>query len=199
MKLSAIILAAGKGRRIAELGDKPLLILNDKSFLEIIIEKISHAGFLPIIVITNHKLYERLRNLNIGDIAMVINPTPDMGMISSIHCGMDCLPPDSSGFLLHPVDYPLVKATTYTQLHEKHEQAPHHIIIPIHEHKNGHPMIFPADTFDQLRRAPLEIGARYIVRQKTNSIAKIRVNDPGVLLNINTAELYRLYCSKNDG
>lgn len=194
MELSGIILAAGTGRRIAELGDKPFLILHDRSFLETIIDKLSGSVYHPVIVVTNEMLIDRIRNIVPGHVNVILNPRPESGMLSSLHCAMQMLPSKCSGFLLHPVDYPLVAATTYAKLSAVHSAMPDRILIPVFNDRGGHPMIFPADAFDLLKNAPLDVGARHVVQMYPDIVHRIVVDDRGILLNINTPDMYRKFC-----
>ena len=193
MKTAAIILSAGRGSRVASLGDKPFLKIEGKTFLEISFEKARRAGFQPIVIVTNQELFSKIENLKLNA-EIVVNPHPEMGMLSSLHCGLSILDMDVTGFLLNPVDYPLVKQTTFHKLWELHQQEPDCIIKPLHQNKTGHPVIFPSAMFEDLRNASLNEGARSVVKKYPQLVRTVEVDDPGILININTPELYQKYC-----
>jgi len=197
MKTTAIILAAGKGKRLAALGPKPLLKIDNTTFIEMITTKIVEAGFDDIIVVTNKYLAHSIKNLVDESIRIVINQKPEAGMLSSLQCGMEVMHVYSSALLLQPVDFPLVRSRTYKKLLKAHHENCRHIIIPAYAGRRGHPVIFPANTFDQLMNAPLSQGARYVVRQKSNSIMELNVTDSATIVNINTPDVYAAYCTKN--
>jgi len=192
---AAIILSAGKGERLSTLGDKPFLTCNGKTFLENIFFKIQKAHFKPIILVTNEQLAPKISLLNLsGELA--INPNPEKGMLSSLICGLNQFDNSVSGFLLHPVDFPLVKQETYQRLAECYQIKQNYIIKPTYQNRSGHPVIFPGTVFDDLKKAPLSRGARYVLTKYPDLIHELPVDDAGILLNINTVELYRQYCGQ---
>ncbi len=194
MRTSALILAAGRSERMASLGMKPLLPFRKKTFIECIHEKIIDAGFQPVVIITNFNLHHDIHVLSLRA-EIIVNPHPELGMLSSLRLGIERLNSASSGFLLQPVDFPLVKTDTYKRLKEAHEKSPDQIIRPAYGSQSGHPVIFPANVFDDFRMAPLAQGARYIINKYSHCIIDIDVDDPGILVNINTPELYFEHCS----
>lgn len=192
-RIAAIILAAGSGNRIAELGPKPLLKNTGKAFIEISYSHSKRVGCSPIVIVTNHKLFSKLAVFQF-DAQMIINPVPEQGMLSSIWCGLAALPKNVSGFFLVPIDFPLVKLSTFERMKYIHHIYPEAIIRPEYNHKTGHPVIFPVHLFDELKRASLDGGARSIVRKYHYLCKDVRINDPGILININTIDLYEKYC-----
>ena len=192
MHTAVIILAAGKGERVATIAAKPFLKFQGKSFLEISVEKAQKADFDSIIVVTSKLLVHRVKYLNLN-IEVVVNLRPEMGMLSSIHCGLDCLHKSTTGFLLNPVDFPLVEQKTYHKLWESHQNEKDCIIKPVYKGKAGHPVIFPAVVFNDLKKAPLNKGAKFVLQQHPNLIRELEVDDPGILININTPEVYNKY------
>lgn len=193
MKSAAIILSAGKGSRVASLGEKPFLKIEDKTFLEVAFEKAQRAGFQPIVIVTNQELFDKIENLKL-DAEIVVNPHPERGMLSSLHCGLSLLDAEVTGFLLNPVDYPLVEQTTFHKLYELHQKELDCIIKPIYQNKTGHPVIFPSVVFEDLRNASLSEGARSVVKKYPQLVQIVEVDDPGILININTPGMYQKYC-----
>ncbi len=193
MNLAAIILAAGYGKRVASLGAKPLLTCGGKTFLEMIVEKATRVNIEPIIVVTNNLLEKRVYNLQIAA-HIVINPKPEQGMLSSLVCGLQAVPKQATGILMNPVDFPLVEIATYKAMKKLHEQNASHIIKPVYKEKSGHPVIFPRHLFIELENAPLEQGARFVVGKFSHLIKIFATADQGIVLNINTPEMYEKWC-----
>ena len=193
MNLVAIILAAGFGKRVASLGSKPLLRCGGKTFVELIVEKLLRVNNHSIIIVTNRTLDEKIRNLKLPA-RIVINPNPERGMLSSLVCGIKIVPNMASGIVMNPVDFPLVKTATYQEMKKLHEQNSNHIIKPVYQGKSGHPVIFPQNLFAALEDAPLDQGARFVVRKFSHLIKTMDTSDQGIVLNINTPEMYKKWC-----
>jgi molybdenum cofactor cytidylyltransferase len=95
------------------------------------------------------------------------------------------------------VDHPLVSEDTYSLLIHTADKLPDSIIIPEFEGKNGHPVCFGKCFFPELLAAPLDQGARYVVRRNRDRIQKVAVNDPGIIRDIDTIDDYERYIGKN--
>jgi molybdenum cofactor cytidylyltransferase len=108
-----------------------------------------------------------------------------MGPLSSIQIGLAALD-GVSAVIIHPVDHPEVSLQTISRLKNGHLAHPACILIPCFAGKRGHPVLFPSKFFPDLRKAPLEIGARHVVHRYPGSTMLIEVNDPGILINVNT-------------
>jgi CTP:molybdopterin cytidylyltransferase MocA len=189
----AIILAGGLGERLQAVGLKPFLFYKKKSFLQIVVDNVSSIKLNPVAIVTNDIFYEKIIEQNFPG-RILINPHPEHGMLSSILIGLREIGSSCSGVFLCPIDYPLVQQATYHKLLLAHQSDPEKIIKPACNDQPGHPIVFPATLFQSLRDAPQELGARFVTRQFVHFIKTVEVNDPGILININTPELYYQHC-----
>jgi molybdenum cofactor cytidylyltransferase len=189
----AIILAGGLGERLQAVGLKPFLFYKKKSFLQIVVDNVSSIKLNPIAIVTNDIYYEKIIEQNFPG-KILINPHPECGMLSSILIGLEEIESSITGFFLCPIDYPLVEQATYHKLLLAHRSYPDKIITPACEGQPGHPIIFPKRLFQALREAPLDQGARFVTRKHAHHIKVIEVEDPGILININTPGVYYQYC-----
>ena len=190
---AAFILAAGFGSRLTSIGSKPLLPCFGRTFIELVVEKILNINLDPIILLTNIKFAPEIQKLKLP-VKTVINHNPERGMLSSILIGMEELSSNCDGFFLCPVDFPLVKQKTYNQLLQTFENNKNRIIKPQFHNKSGHPIVFPKILFEELIAAPLDRGARFVTSKYSHQTNFINVNDPGILININSPQMYQKYC-----
>ena len=191
-RTAAIILAAGFGSRLKSIGSKPLLPCFGKTFLELVVEKVININLDPILI-TNKIFAPDIQKLKLS-VKTVINKNPEKGMLSSILIGLEELENNCDGFFLCPVDFPLVKLETYQILLSAFFENKHHIIKPQFSNKSGHPIIFPQFLFEELKTVPLEQGARFVTSKYSHQTSFINVNDPGILININSPQMYQKYC-----
>ena len=189
----AIILAGGLGERLKTVGSKPFLLYKDKSFLQIAVDNVKSVRLNPIVIVTNELFFNDIKQLNFSA-KILMNSHPEQGMLSSILIGLKEIESSCSGFFLCPIDYPLVQPETYHKLLLAHRSDPDQIIKPTYKDLSGHPIIFPKNFFQALQEAPLDQGARFVTRHYAHLIKTIEVDDPGILININTPQLYHQYC-----
>ena len=57
--------------------------------------------------------------------------------------------------------------------------------------RHGHPVLFDRALFDELRQAPLEGGAKTVVRRHESAIVNVVPPDEGCLRDIDTPDDYR--------
>lgn len=106
--------------------------------------------------------------------------TPDM--LSSLRLGFR-ENPDCSHYLIFPVDFPYVRASTVQALAKASATHPTAIIRPSHQGRTGHPIIIPAsqDWHMDLPRA----GLAALIHHSGLDILDLELDDPGILRNIN--------------
>lgn len=189
----AIILAAGLGQRLASVGPKPFLLYGKKSFLEIAVENAQAIKLNPVVIITNESCYQKVVDSNFP-VNVLINYHPEQGMLSSILIGLKAIEACCSGFFLCPIDYPLVQQTTYIKLLVAHQSNPDQIIKPNFKQQSGHPIVIPQKFFQTLKETPLDRGVGFMIHQFAHLTKAVEVTDPGIVININTPELYYQYC-----
>jgi len=183
----AIILAAGDSSRMGV--PKALLEIGETTFLERIIACYVALSISPYVVLGTHSP-EINEKIDLSPATVLINPDPSRGPLSSLLIGLK-KNSHSDAFLLHPVDHPLVSKGTIETLVRQHKRLPHCILIPEFKGRRGHPVLIPSKFYGDLCKAPLAEGARWAVRANRAANHLVTVNDPAVLLNIDTKEDYR--------
>lgn len=191
--VGAIILAGGLGQRLKAVGFKPFLLHNEKTFLQIAFENAFQNGLQPIAIVTNELFYPRIVALKLKA-QILINPEPERGMASSAIIGLSAIENECRAVFLCPVDYPLIQPATYQRLLLAHRSHPECIVQPVFNQRGGHPIVLPAGLFSAVRTVSLNEGVRSLIRQYAHAKKSIIVNDPGILININTPENYYQYC-----
>jgi molybdenum cofactor cytidylyltransferase len=185
--ISAIILTAGKSERMGR--PKALLEIRGRTFLENILEAIRQSDVQDTVVVVGHHRHEIETALRIDNV--VFNPDYEQGMITSIQTGICALPGSTDGALLFLVDHPVVNTTTINTLIAKFE--PDRVVLPTFENRRGHPVLFARKILDEILDLPASSGANAVVRKDPTRIVEVRVNDPGVLIDIDTPDQYAEY------
>ncbi len=194
--IQAIIPAAGKGRRIGT--PKAFLSFGEHTFVEEIVANLRAAGFHRLGIVTSFEQYHRYPNYDLGEYQTIINFTPEKGQFSSIRLAVINIAEAIQGCLLMPVDHPAVAQETFRSLYTAWaENKKRTIVIPTYRHKRGHPLIIPSRIFPQICDAVPETTLRDIIHENDNIVTELKVNDPGILKNINTPEDYKKLRTQN--
>jgi len=187
--LAGIILAAGSSSRMKT--PKALLKINDRTFLEEIYAKMS-PFVKEVIVVVGADKDEILSKVNIKGAKIVYNENYERGMFSSVKKGLSAIASAVGGFVLNPVDCPLVMEKTYKDILRFHGTRPFCISVPSYKGKRGHPVIFPEALIKEIISAPddAEKGLNYFIKNHEKEVCVLNTNDKGVIININTPEVY---------
>ena len=118
---------------------------------------------------------------------VVRNPDPSRGQLSSLLTAMDAaIAPDTEALVVTLVDVPLLTAETVQRVVGEWRRTRAPIVRPAIGDRHGHPVVFDRRVFDELRRAPLERGAKVVVRAHATEIVNVAVTDEGCLVDVDT-------------
>jgi len=183
--VAAILLAAGKSRRMGSC--KQLLPLGGSTVIGRCVGALVSGGVGEIVVVVSGEGNGVAEAVRAYPVRIVVNPECEGDMASSVRAGRDALTAGASGVIVSLCDYPLVSAGTINSLIEEHGFSPENIIIPCHQERRGHPLLFPRTILDELEH---DLILRDLVRRNPNRICRLDVADPGVLLDMDTPEDY---------
>lgn len=166
---------------------KALLTLDGRPFLAHVRSALAAAAVEEVRVVLGRDA-ERIRAVvPLPDREVVINPHPEAGMLSSLVLGLGALPDGLAGFFVCPVDHPRTRAATITDLAAALRRGG--IVVPVHDGRRGHPVLFAADLLDELLAAPADRGARAVVWAVPERVVE-RPGGPDVLVDVDRPEDY---------
>jgi molybdenum cofactor cytidylyltransferase len=185
-RVAAILLAAGKSRRMGCC--KQMLPLGERKVIDRCLDALVAGGADEVVVVVSEEGQDVAEAVRAYPARFVINTAVDGDMASSVRVGRDALTTAASGVIVLPGDYPLVSAGTISSLIEEHAASPDSIVIPCHDGRRGHPLLFPRTIMNGLTKS---LTLRDLVRGNPDRISCVNVADPGVLYDMDTPEDYQ--------
>jgi molybdenum cofactor cytidylyltransferase len=188
---TVIVLAAGLGSRFTGAGHKLAQMLHDEDdggAAAVLSLTLRHAiaSRLPVIVVTTSDLaplaHEELATRDVIEVPHAA-PVRGRGMGDSIAAGVAARP-RAPGWVLLPADMPRVRPSTLIAVSRALEE--HAVAFAQHQGRRGHPVGFSAELYSELIGLTGDEGARRLVARYPS--VPVEVDDPGVLIDIDTAE-----------
>jgi CTP:molybdopterin cytidylyltransferase MocA len=189
-----VVLAAGESRRLG----MPKALLRcapgEETFTARVVRTLRDGG-IPDVLVVGRPADDALRILvgGLGPAARYVeNPAPDRGQLSSLLVAIDEAEGGGAGaVLVMPVDIPLVQATTVAAVLGAFHSSGAPIARVTHQGRHGHPVIFGASVFADLRMADPSVGARAVLQRHAARVLNLELDDPGVLRAVDFPEDYR--------
>ncbi|MBW4828102.1 MAG: nucleotidyltransferase family protein [Clostridiaceae bacterium] len=181
MNIEGIILAGGLSTRART--NKLLLNIGGKTLIERCILGM-YDVCSKIIVVGGHRVEEISDILSLyNKVELIYNNNYLDGMFSSVIKGISNI--SGEKFFLIPGDYPAIKKRTYEEMLKLDED----IIIPVYNGRRGHPLLMKSYLIDELLENPCYNTLRDFIDEK--GFNSVSVNDPGILMDIDTIEDYQ--------
>lgn len=183
LNVSAIILAAGSGKRVGT--PKLKLKIGEEYFVNLIITKLKSAGIKDVVCVIRKDDEEWFKQ-NAIPVQHIINNNPETGMIHSVYLGINHFK-ESTGIIVFPVDHPFVKTETITRLIKEFAENNDSIVKPFCNGISGHPIIIPNQLYGSVLNKESE-NLNNVILSSRLSIINVDVEDEGILKNINYKE-----------
>lgn len=187
--VAGLIPAAGRSSRMGTA--KALLDADGPTFLERVAGALSGGGCAPILVVVEDPASPIAALARTAGCLPVPNPDPSEGPISSLRVGFAALPPEVEAVVVCPVDHPLVEPSTVSALLAAFRARRAPVVVPTLAGRRGHPTLFRRDLEEELAEPGLREGARTVVARHEDALEEVRVEDEGILVDIDTLPEYR--------
>ncbi|EHJ48621.1 metal dependent phosphohydrolase [Solidesulfovibrio carbinoliphilus subsp. oakridgensis] len=188
LRACAVILAGGLSSRMGA-GFKPLLALDGRTALGLLVDTFRRAGLDDIVVVTGHRALEVAAEAVRLAVRAVYNPDYETGMFSSVRAGLAAVPAGCAQVCVTPVDVPLFRPATVARLLARLAEAgAPPLVYPVFSGQRGHPPCLAAS----LLPAVLAHRGNGGLRQALAPFAfeEIPVPDANILADMDTPEDY---------
>ena len=191
--ISAIILAAGEGKRIGT--TKALLNWGNENLINYQINSLSHESITEKIVVVGSESEKVKKAILRNEIKIAENNDYLSGKTSSIKKGISFIGNDQNDILLIAVDQPrtedLINKVVNFHITNPLDKK---ISMPYKEGHGGHPIIFSNFFLNDLSKIKEEsFGIREIIKYNPESIIRFKTTDVSSNIDINTSEDYELF------
>jgi molybdenum cofactor cytidylyltransferase len=200
MKTAAIVLAAGKSKRMGQ--NKLLLLLNGTTLIDNILDAVAAANIDETVVVLGHKPEQIIEATQPRREAVktVINKDFKRGMISSFQKGLQMLPPVDAAFLILG-DEPILDDNFLNAMiqHMENSRGRALLVSPIHKGKKGHPLLVHRQLFSEILDLEKTETMRDVIRRHADRLLTIMAPE-WTIMDIDTPDDYaRIHSLMNGG
>ena len=189
---SVILLAAGESKRfgspkaLAGIYGTPAIQLLTRTLLESVADEI-------IVVLGAQAQHIEPSVFKHSRVRIVYNKDHFLGQTSSFQVGLAAASKACEGFLLMPVDCPLIKSSTVDTLCLHFNKTKPSALIPTYQQHKGHPPVFDQNSRELMMELPTDCGINSIYASAGFRLETTEINDPGITTTFNTpAELKKV-------
>jgi molybdenum cofactor cytidylyltransferase len=186
--ISAVVLAAGQSRRIGT--QKLLLPFAGQTVIGHVVDQVL-AAFIGQVLVVVPEEGKAIRLALAGRrVTFAINPDSAGDMLSSVRCGLRVLPERCRAVLIVLGDQPAISADLICDLVRAFETSARRIVVPVHNGRRGHPILFSADYVAELLTLHDGAGLRGLLQAHPDDIHPLDVTNPAVLADIDHLDDY---------
>jgi molybdenum cofactor cytidylyltransferase len=189
--IAGIVLAAGRSQRMGE--PKAFLRLEGRSFLERAVVALQQGGCGDVLVVAGPREDDTARRIAESALALgaraAVNPAAGSEQIDSLRLALAAMRDDAVAALVVPVDVPEVAAATVHALCEAFRRTGGPIVLPMHEGRHGHPVLFARAVWPELLEGELAEGARTVIHAHAAELVEVAV--AALPLDVDTPDDFR--------
>lgn len=191
MGVSAVVLAAGRSTRMGEA--KQLLRLGGRSMLEKTLENVRASGFNEVVLVLGfgaEAIRREVRNSLLDGVRVVVNEHYVSGMAGSLRVGLAAVSSAMDAALIVLADQPFVRAETMARIIEAYRESGSKVVVPRYRGQRGNPVLLDRSLFPEAMSLEGDVGCRAIFAKHSDEMAYVEVDDPAILMDIDTREDY---------
>jgi CTP:molybdopterin cytidylyltransferase MocA len=182
--LVAIVLAAGRGRRLGR--PKGGVLLEGRTALQRCVDALRQGGFGEVraVVDARHHIPPA-----VGAV-MLENPDAERGQTSSLKRALAAGLGDAAGFCVHTVDRPLVRADDVAALVAAFGTRPPgtSIVVPSVGGRRGHPALFATALAAEFTALEDDEPAHRVLRRDPGRVLHLPLDDPWLVRDVDTPD-----------
>lgn len=182
-RVTALVLAAGRSTRM----EGPNKLLLPVAGVPMVLRAASAAlasRASSVTVVVGHEADAVEATLAGLPLRIVRNPDYAQGMSTSLRRGLESIPSDAEAVVVLLGDMPFVSAAHVDRVLDAFVPSSPAIVVPMHNGRRGHPVLWPRDLFAEMSCIVGDRGARELFERHAQRIVGVEVDDDGVHLDI---------------
>ena len=175
--IAGIVLAAGTSSRMGR--QKLLLPVGEgQSLVRRSVEQVLAVGLDAVVVVLGRDAEAVAAALAGLPVRTVVNPRYADGQSTSLRAGLEALPAGTEAVVIALGDQPLPDPRLVGRLVDVFRGSGQPIVLARYRDGRGHPVLFAATVFDELRALTGDQGGRPVITRDPSRVADVPVDAP---------------------
>jgi molybdenum cofactor cytidylyltransferase len=175
--VAGVVLAAGASSRMGR--QKLLLPLaGGEPLVRRTVARVAAAGLDDVVVVLGSDAEAVGAALAGLGVRTVVNPRHAEGQSTSLRAGLAALAPGTAAAVVALGDQPSPDPAVIRRLVEAWERTGRPVVVPRYRDGRGHPVLFAAALFSELRAVAGDVGGREVVARDPARVAEVPVDAP---------------------
>jgi len=170
---------------------KLLMPFGQGTIIEKVVDQVLDSQIDQVVVVLGADHDKVRKVLENRPVKFCHNKDHDQGMFSSVICGLRSVPAEAEAVLIYLGDQPGIPPSVTNTVIEAYNEELYGIVIPVHSHRRGHPLLVDLKYRREIEKLDLEQGLRALRHHFPQDVLEVEVNEPGILVDIDTPEDYR--------
>jgi molybdenum cofactor cytidylyltransferase len=186
--VAAIVLAAGRSTRMGP-ANKLLADIGGAPMVRCVVEAALASLARPVVAVTGHQGSGVAAVLSGLDVTLVANPDYATGLSSSLKAGVRALPESCAGALVILGDMPRITPEHLDKLiaaFRAERGVP--IIVPVHQGRQGNPVLWPARHFSALLQLEGDAGGKRLIAAHASDVREVDLGTGAIFADVDTPE-----------
>ena len=190
MTTAALLLSGGESTRFGGF-PKALLEVDARPVVRRLADACLERDFDPVVVVVGAHHGPIAHAVRDVPVRVVLAEQWRDGRTASMQAGLGAIPEDRD-LLFWPVDHPFVDERTVDRLLAARDSDPLAVwFLPEYQQRGGHPVLWRASLRRDLLALRPDAPIRSLLPEFGPQVRRLRVDDPGVVANVDTPEEFR--------
>ena len=199
LKISAIVLAAGRSSRMVD-RHKLLLDIGGQTMIRRSVETVLAIAPVETIVVTGYEAAEITAALDGLPLRLVHNPRWEEGQPTSVAAGVRALGQHCHAIMVVPGDQVLLTPAHLSDLVTAFRQiGDRSILVPFHRAQRGNPILFAAHHGPEVASGGLNIGCRHLIETNGDKVARVEFDSDAYSVDCDTPADYAALAARLAG
>ena len=197
-QIAVAILAAGRSSRMGA-ENKLLLPYQDTTMLGHVVSEVKKANCHSVFMVVGEQSDSFTAIAAEQQVPMVHNADYASGMASSVRAAISHVPASADGVLIVLADMPGITAEILDKMIASfNRQEGKGIVVPTQGGKQGNPVLWGRDYFEQFDALTGDKGARALLVANQQDVFELEIDHEAIFMDIDTMEAYRAFIEQTE-